>query len=81
MTTQMPLDAGGGEGKVRLKRCCASTSCVRCLHNPTPSFLPLSSKQVAYIDTEGTFRPDRLDAIAERFGLDSAAVRDNVRIR
>ena len=37
------------------------------------------SRQVAYIDTENTFRPDRLDAIAERFGLDSEAVRDNVR--
>ena len=35
--------------------------------------------QVAYIDTEATFRADRLDAIAERFGLDAEAVRDNVR--
>ncbi len=35
--------------------------------------------QVAYIDTENTFRPDRLDVIAERFGLDCEAVRDNVR--
>ena len=24
-----------------------------------------------YIDTEGTFRPERLEEIAERFGLDS----------
>ena len=31
-----------------------------------------------YIDTEGTFRPQRLIAIAERFGMDSAAVLDNV---
>lgn len=36
---QLPLDAGGGEGKAM------------------------------YIDTEGTFRPQRLSAIAERFGL------------
>ena len=36
---QLPLDAGGGEGKAM------------------------------YIDTEGTFRPQRLTAIAERFGL------------
>lgn len=36
---QLPLDAGGGEGKAM------------------------------YIDTEGTFRPHRLTAIAERFGL------------
>lgn len=41
-------------------------------------FIPSFFQQVAYIDTENTFRPDRLDAIAERFGLDSEAVRDNV---
>jgi DNA repair protein RAD51 len=31
-----------------------------------------------YIDTEGTFRPERLVAVAERYGLDGAAVLDNV---
>ncbi|OAG31748.1 DNA repair protein RAD51 [Nematocida displodere] len=31
-----------------------------------------------YIDTEGTFRPERLVAIAERFGLDPVAVLDKV---
>lgn len=31
-----------------------------------------------YIDTEGTFRPQRLVAIAERFGLDPNDVLDNV---
>ncbi|CEG39597.1 dna repair protein rad51 [Plasmopara halstedii] len=31
-----------------------------------------------YIDTEGTFRPQRLQAIAERYGLDGASVLDNV---
>eukprot|EP00161_Ancyromonas_sigmoides_P022425 TRINITY_DN6847_c0_g1_i1.p1 TRINITY_DN6847_c0_g1~~TRINITY_DN6847_c0_g1_i1.p1 ORF type:complete len:262 (-),score=60.92 TRINITY_DN6847_c0_g1_i1:127-912(-) len=31
-----------------------------------------------YIDTEGTFRPERLLAIAERFGLNGAEVLDNV---
>lgn len=31
-----------------------------------------------YIDTEGTFRPERLLAIAERFGLNSEEVLDNV---
>ena len=31
-----------------------------------------------YIDTEGTFRPERLAAIAERFKMDPAAVLDNV---
>jgi hypothetical protein len=33
---------------------------------------------VAYIDTEGTFRPDRVQAIAERFGVDKEAVLDNI---
>lgn len=31
-----------------------------------------------YIDTEGTFRPERLIAIAERFGMDANACLDNV---
>jgi DNA repair protein RAD51 len=31
-----------------------------------------------YIDTEGTFRPARLQAIAERFGLDPAVTLENV---
>ena len=31
-----------------------------------------------YIDTEGTFRPERLVPIAERYGLDAQQVMDNV---
>ena len=31
-----------------------------------------------YIDTEGTFRPERLVDIAERFGLDGREVLENV---
>ena len=31
-----------------------------------------------YIDTEGTFRPQRLQAIAERFGLDPSIALENV---
>ncbi|KAK1941243.1 DNA repair protein RAD51 A [Phytophthora citrophthora] len=31
-----------------------------------------------YIDTEGTFRPQRLQAIAERYGLDGDSVLENV---
>ncbi|XP_073029526.1 meiotic recombination protein DMC1 homolog isoform X2 [Primulina eburnea] len=34
--------------------------------------------KVAYIDTEGTFRPDRILPIAERFGMDPGAVLDNI---
>ena len=31
-----------------------------------------------YVDTEGTFRPERLLAVAERYGLSGADVLDNV---
>lgn len=31
-----------------------------------------------YIDTEGTFRPERLLAVAERFKISSQTVLDNV---
>ncbi|KAH7825012.1 putative Meiotic recombination protein DMC1 [Monocercomonoides exilis] len=48
VTCQLPLEAGGGNGKV------------------------------AYIDTEGTFRPERIEPIAVRYGLDPGAVLDNI---
>ncbi|KAJ7225261.1 Rad51-domain-containing protein [Mycena pura] len=35
-----------------------------------PSELGGASGKVAYIDTEGTFRPDRIKTIADRFGVD-----------
>ncbi|GAB5371926.1 hypothetical protein AAMO2058_001622000 [Amorphochlora amoebiformis] len=34
--------------------------------------------KVIFIDTEGTFRPERITDIAERFGVDSTAVLDNI---
>eukprot|EP00768_Dysnectes_brevis_P000784 gnl/Dysnectes_brevis/1179_a1316_2213.p1 GENE.gnl/Dysnectes_brevis/1179_a1316_2213~~gnl/Dysnectes_brevis/1179_a1316_2213.p1 ORF type:complete len:354 (+),score=93.27 gnl/Dysnectes_brevis/1179_a1316_2213:519-1580(+) len=34
--------------------------------------------KVMYIDTEGTFRPARLEEIANRYGLDPASVLDNI---
>lgn len=44
--------------------------------------LPVSNSggegKCMYIDTEGTFRPERLIAIAERFKLDGAQVLDNI---
>lgn len=33
---------------------------------------------MAYFDTEGTFRPERIRPIAERFNLDGDAVLSNV---
>ncbi|KAI9314578.1 meiotic recombinase Dmc1 [Dichotomocladium elegans] len=34
--------------------------------------------RTAYIDTEGTFRPDRIRSIAERFGVDPEVTLDNI---
>ncbi|TKA79822.1 Meiotic recombination protein DLH1 [Cryomyces minteri] len=34
--------------------------------------------KVAYIDTEGTFRPDRIAQIAERFGVDPDQANENI---
>lgn len=34
--------------------------------------------KVCYIDTEATFRPEKICAIAERFGLDGDGVLDNI---
>ncbi len=34
--------------------------------------------KVIFIDTEGTFRPERIKDIAERFGVDPMAVLDNI---
>jgi meiotic recombination protein DMC1 len=46
------------------------------------SQLPVSqgggSGKVIYIDTEGTFRPERIAPIAARFGLDGTEVLDNI---
>jgi len=48
VTTQLPTDMGGGNGKV------------------------------VFIDTEGTFRPERIVKISNRFGVDSSMVLDNI---
>jgi RecA/RadA recombinase len=34
--------------------------------------------KVAFIDTEGTFRPEKICPIAERFGLDPTEVLENI---
>lgn len=34
--------------------------------------------KVAYIDTEGTFRPERIAQIAERFGVDGDTAQENI---
>ncbi|CAG7917355.1 unnamed protein product [Penicillium olsonii] len=37
-----------------------------------------ASGKVAYIDTEGTFRPERIAQIAERFGMDPDTAQENI---
>ncbi|KAH8099304.1 Rad51-domain-containing protein [Cristinia sonorae] len=37
-----------------------------------------ASGKVAYIDTEGTFRPDRIRAVAERFGVNGDMALENI---
>ncbi|KAJ6504405.1 Rad51-domain-containing protein [Mycena vulgaris] len=43
-----------------------------------PPDLGGASGRVAYIDTEGTFRPDRIKSIAERFGVDGNMALENI---
>jgi meiotic recombination protein DMC1 len=43
-----------------------------------PSEYGGASGKVAYIDTEGTFRPQRIRAIAERFGVDPTTALENI---
>lgn len=38
----------------------------------------LCSGRVIWLDTEGTFRPERIEAIAGRFGMPAAVVLDNI---
>lgn len=40
-----------------------------CVTAQLPPAMGGASGKAAYIDTEGTFRPDRIKAIAERFGM------------
>jgi DNA repair protein RAD51 len=58
-------------GKTQL----AHTLCVTCQMAVTDGG---AEGKAIYIDTEGTFRPARLQAIAERFGLDPAVTLENV---
>ncbi|CAN1279854.1 Meiotic recombination protein DMC1 homolog [Linum perenne] len=49
-----------------------------CVSTQLPTNMNGGNGKVAYIDTEGTFRPDRIVPIAERFGMDAGAVLDNI---
>ena len=39
-----------------------------------------SERKVIYIDTEGTFRPERISSIAQRFGLDPEVTQSNIAV-
>ncbi|KAJ6264395.1 hypothetical protein Dda_0541 [Drechslerella dactyloides] len=51
------------------------TLCVTC---QLPKDMGGAAGKAAYVDTEGTFRPDRIRAIAERFGVDGDACLENI---
>lgn len=63
-----------GEFKTGKTQIC-HTLCVTCQMPPEQGG---ANGKALYIDTEGTFRPERLTAIAERFGLKGQDVLDNV---
>lgn len=65
VVTQLPTDMGGASGKVRISPSLMS-------YNAT------HTSQVAYIDTEGTFRPDRIRSIADRFGVNGDMALENI---
>jgi len=49
-----------------------------CVSTQLPVSMGGGNGKVAFIDTEGTFRPERITPIAERYGLDADATLDNV---
>ncbi|CCF56562.1 hypothetical protein KAFR_0B02650 [Kazachstania africana CBS 2517] len=49
-----------------------------CVTAQLPKELGGGEGKVAYVDTEGTFRPERIKQIAERYDLDPEACLDNV---
>ncbi|KAG9188083.1 hypothetical protein G6011_02006 [Alternaria panax] len=61
--TQLPKDMGGAEGKVA--------------YIGTSNVAAFDFSNVG-LDTEGTFRPERIAQIAERFGVDPETAQDNI---
>ncbi|KAI9613539.1 hypothetical protein H4Q26_010146 [Puccinia striiformis f. sp. tritici PST-130] len=49
-----------------------------CVTAQLPTEMGGGGGKAAYIDTEGTFRPERIRTIADRFGMDPEAVLDNI---
>jgi meiotic recombination protein DMC1 len=70
---QLSPEEGGANSKAGTvkKNCCTYTHTHTYKNRSITAF-------IAYIDTEGTFRPDRITSIADRFGVDSDIVLDNI---
>ena len=49
-----------------------------CVTTQLPGEGGFTGGKIIYIDTENTFRPDRLRPVADRYNLDQEAVLDNV---
>jgi len=49
-----------------------------CVISQLPKDMGGVEGKAAYIDTEGTFRPERIAQIAERFGLDPDTAQQNI---
>ncbi|KNC98933.1 meiotic recombinase Dmc1 [Spizellomyces punctatus DAOM BR117] len=51
-----------------------------CVMAQLPTSMGGGNGKAAFIDTEGTFRPERIKAIATRFGVDGEAALDNIAV-
>ncbi|KAH7107079.1 Rad51-domain-containing protein [Auriculariales sp. MPI-PUGE-AT-0066] len=49
-----------------------------CIMAQLPPEMGGAAGKVAFVDTEGTFRPDRIRSIAQRFGVDGDLALDNI---
>eukprot|EP01061_Rhynchopus_euleeides_P019840 TRINITY_DN3254_c3_g1_i1.p1 TRINITY_DN3254_c3_g1~~TRINITY_DN3254_c3_g1_i1.p1 ORF type:complete len:358 (+),score=187.23 TRINITY_DN3254_c3_g1_i1:130-1203(+) len=49
-----------------------------CVTSQLPRSMGGGNGKVAFVDTEGTFRPERIKPIAERFGLEAEAALENI---
>ncbi|KAE9975573.1 carboxymethylenebutenolidase [Venturia inaequalis] len=86
-TGSKQLDAmvGGGFQSMSISevygeyRCGKTQLChTMCVIAQLPKDMGGAEGKTAYIDTEGTFRPERISQIAERFGLDSETALQNI---
>jgi meiotic recombination protein DMC1 len=79
---QLPSDMGGAQGKVR-SWVFALTYLCSCLHGRSHTSIRrvrarLGLDAVMLIREPGTFRPDRIKSIAERFGVNGDLALENI---